>query len=142
MNNYDYMFQIIIPEIDKEIETEKFGEKTLDNIEFGEIVKNWETMQDYINLNKQNEIINKLDFSLTNDQSKALDEINNDLCSSSKMFRLLQGDVGSGKTIISLLAALNTINSYGVKTKSILDDSNEIRECINLISIINKENPD
>ena len=30
---------IIIPEINKEIETEKFGEKTLDNIEFGEIVK-------------------------------------------------------------------------------------------------------
>ena len=28
-----------------------------------------------------------------------------------KMFRLLQGDVGSGKTIVSLLAALNTINS-------------------------------
>ena len=27
------------------------------------------------------------------------------------MFRLLQGDVGSGKTIVSLLAALNTINS-------------------------------
>ena len=31
--------------------------------------------------------------------------------SSNKMFRLLQGDVGSGKTIVSLLAALNTINS-------------------------------
>lgn len=40
------------------------------------------------------------------------------------------------------LQVLNTVNSYGVKTKSILDESNEIRECINLISIINKENPD
>ena len=38
-------------------------------------------------------------------------EINLDLSSSNKMFRLLQGDVGSGKTIVSLLAALNTINS-------------------------------
>ena len=40
-----------------------------------------------------------------------MDEINNDLSSDKKMFRLLQGDVGSGKTIVSLLSALNTINS-------------------------------
>ena len=60
---------------------------------------------------KQNEIISKLDFSLTNDQNKTLDEINKDLCSDKKMFRLLQGDVGSGKTIVSLLSAFNTINS-------------------------------
>ena len=64
-----------------------------------------------INLNKQNSIINKLDFSLTNDQQKSLNEINKDLSSPNKMFRLLQGDVGSGKTIVSLLAAINTINS-------------------------------
>ncbi len=64
-----------------------------------------------ININKQNSIIKNLDFSLTNDQIKSLNEINKDLGSSSKMFRLLQGDVGSGKTIVSLLAALNTINS-------------------------------
>ena len=42
---------------------------------------------------------------------KSLNEINQDLGSTNKMFRLLQGDVGSGKTIVSLLAALNTINS-------------------------------
>ena len=60
---------------------------------------------------KQNEILNKLNFSLTNDQEKTLNEINKDLCSDKKMFRLLQGDVGSGKTIVSLLSAYNTINS-------------------------------
>ena len=64
-----------------------------------------------LNIKKQNAIIEKLDFSLTNDQFKSLKEINNDLCSSKKMFRLLQGDVGSGKTIVSLLAAFNTVNS-------------------------------
>ena len=64
-----------------------------------------------INLNKQNFIIDKLDFSLTGDQQKSLNEINKDLSSPNKMFRLLQGDVGSGKTIVSLLAAINTINS-------------------------------
>ncbi len=64
-----------------------------------------------INLDKQTSIIKNLDFSLTSDQTKALEEINNDLSSSKKMFRLLQGDVGSGKTIVSLLGAINTINS-------------------------------
>ncbi len=64
-----------------------------------------------INLNKQNSLINNLDFSLTSDQIKSLDEINKDLSSNNKMFRLLQGDVGSGKTIVSLLAAINTVNS-------------------------------
>ena len=65
----------------------------------------------FINLNKQNSIIDKLDFSLTGDQQKSLNEINKDLSSPNKMFRLLQGDVGSGKTIVSLLAAINSINS-------------------------------
>ncbi len=64
-----------------------------------------------INFNKQNSIIDKLDFSLTDDQQKSLNEINQDLSSPNKMFRLLQGDVGSGKTIVSLLAAINSINS-------------------------------
>ena len=64
-----------------------------------------------INISKQNSLIKKLEFSLTNDQLNSLKEINKDLNSGNKMFRLLQGDVGSGKTIVSLIAALNTINS-------------------------------
>ena len=55
--------------------------------------------------------ISKLNFNLTNDQKKALFDINEDLTSKSKMFRLLQGDVGSGKTIVSLISALNVIES-------------------------------
>ena len=64
-----------------------------------------------INIKNQNSIIDKLEFTLTQDQKKALQEINKDLNSTNKMFRLLQGDVGSGKTIVSLIAALNTIDS-------------------------------
>ena len=56
-------------------------------------------------------ITNKLNFSLTNDQNASLRDINNDLNSKSKMFRLLQGDVGSGKTIVSFISALNVISS-------------------------------
>ena len=62
-------------------------------------------------LNKQNRFIDKLDFKLTKDQVRALSEINKDLISNQKMFRLLQGDVGTGKTIVALIAALNVINS-------------------------------
>jgi len=60
---------------------------------------------------KQDKILKKLKFTLTNDQLRTLEEINNDLSSTNKMFRLLQGDVGSGKTIVSLLAAYNSVNS-------------------------------
>ena len=58
-----------------------------------------------------NEIKNKIDFELTTDQNKAIKEINDDLKSEQKMFRLLQGDVGSGKTIVALSSILNVIES-------------------------------
>ena len=56
-------------------------------------------------------IINNLPFKLTSDQNKVLDEINKDLLSNKRMFRIIQGDVGSGKTIVSLLAIINVIKS-------------------------------
>ncbi len=52
-----------------------------------------------------------LPFSLTDDQRQSLGEISNDLLSKRQMFRLLQGDVGSGKTIVALLASLIVIDS-------------------------------
>ncbi len=62
--------------------------------------------------NKNSELIKKkLPFRLTDDQEKVLNEINQDLLSNKRMFRIIQGDVGSGKTIISLLSILNVINS-------------------------------
>lgn len=48
--------------------------------------------------------ISNLPFNLTIDQLKALDEIYNDLESDRRMNRLLQGDVGSGKTIVSIIS--------------------------------------
>ena len=81
------------------------------NSEIRKKIKKIKKEKKIINLEKQNEIIHNLDFTLTDDQQKALNEINKDLSSSSKMFRLLQGDVGSGKTIVSLLSAFNTICS-------------------------------
>jgi ATP-dependent DNA helicase RecG len=60
---------------------------------------------------KSNFIEKKLPFILTQSQKKVLSEINNDLLSERKMFRIVQGDVGSGKTIVSLLAISNIIES-------------------------------
>ncbi len=81
------------------------------NSEIRKKIKKNKKENKFLNFKKQNSIIENLPFSLTSDQEKALNEINKDLCSSKKMFRLLQGDVGSGKTIVSLLAALNSVDS-------------------------------
>ena len=81
------------------------------NSEIRKKIKKIKKTKKKFDIKKQGEIISKLDFSLTNDQTKTLNEINKDLCSDNKMFRLLQGDVGSGKTIVALLSAFNTISS-------------------------------
>lgn len=52
-----------------------------------------------------NMIIKNLPFNLTNDQKKVISEIFDDLKKPYQMTRLVQGDVGSGKTIVGLLAA-------------------------------------
>jgi ATP-dependent DNA helicase RecG len=63
-------------------------------------------------LKKNSNYIEKsLPFTLTKSQQKVLSEINEDLLSKKRMFRIVQGDVGSGKTIVSLLAILNIIES-------------------------------
>ena len=58
-----------------------------------------------------NKLINNFNFELTNNQINVIKEINEDIGSEYKMFRLLQGDVGSGKTIVSFIAASNVIRS-------------------------------
>ena len=52
-----------------------------------------------------------LPFELTNAQIRATREIVGDMCSGQRMHRLLQGDVGSGKTIVALFAALVAVES-------------------------------
>jgi ATP-dependent DNA helicase RecG len=60
---------------------------------------------------KSNNIEKILPFTLTKSQQKVLTEINEDLLSKKRMFRIVQGDVGSGKTIVSFLAISNIIES-------------------------------
>jgi len=64
-------------------------------------------------------LLQTLTFSLTTAQQKTLREISRDLEQAHPMQRLLQGDVGSGKTIVALLAALQAIeNGYQVALMS------------------------
>jgi ATP-dependent DNA helicase RecG len=53
--------------------------------------------------------LNQIQFKLTNSQNKVIAEIMEDLSKEYPMNRLLQGDVGSGKTIVSICVALNLI---------------------------------
>jgi len=56
-------------------------------------------------------ITNHLPFSLTGAQERVLQEVKKDLCSGKQMNRLLQGDVGSGKTIVAFLSVLMAIDN-------------------------------
>ena len=50
-----------------------------------------------------------LPFALTDDQARAIEEITADLAAPSPMHRLLQGEVGSGKTVVALTALLTAV---------------------------------
>ena len=56
-----------------------------------------------INREKLNIFVKSLPYSLSSDQQKALDECVNDMDKQSVMYRLLQGDVGTGKTLVAAL---------------------------------------
>ena len=56
-------------------------------------------------------IVENLNYKLTKGQEEAINEINKDLKSDKKMFRILQGDVGSGKTIVSLITSANVLET-------------------------------
>lgn len=58
------------------------------------------------------DLMRNLSFSLTNDQRKCIDEILNDLHSPRCMMRLLQGDVGCGKTLVAAFAAYGCVCAH------------------------------
>ena len=63
------------------------------------------------NSDSAKKIIKNLPFNLTQSQIEVYNEVNLDLLSGNRMFRIIQGDVGSGKTIVSLLSITNVIKS-------------------------------
>lgn len=67
--------------------------------------------REYINLNLHQEFLKTLPFSLTDGQQRAFMDIQKDMLSKTPMHRLLQGDVGAGKTLVSVLTLLVAIGS-------------------------------
>ena len=66
-----------------------------------------------VNYNQVERFISKLPFSLTTDQLNSVDDIYKDLTGNKRMNRLLQGDVGSGKTIVAFIAMyINYLSGY------------------------------
>ena len=97
--------------------------KSFRRIVFDELLANFLTLSENRKRIKKNKIpknfnniysetiIHNLPFELTKSQRIVLEQINSDLLSNKRMFRIIQGDVGSGKTIVSLLAIINVIKS-------------------------------
>ena len=77
--------------------------RTIDNKKISVVFKN--------NNKLKNNLIKNLEFKLTNSQINVVNEIHKDLVSNKQMIRLLQGDVGSGKTIVALISMLTVIES-------------------------------
>ena len=66
-----------------------------------------------VNYDRVENFVSKLPFSLTTDQLNSVDDIYKDLTGNKRMNRLLQGDVGSGKTIVAFIAMyINYLSGY------------------------------
>ncbi len=101
-NKGDYLNRLIFDEI---FSTLLINSKIRKAIKKTKKIKKVFNNKAFLNIQK------KLNYQLTQDQMNAITEINNDLKSEQKMFRLLQGDVGSGKTIVAMIACSNVISS-------------------------------
>ncbi len=75
--------------------------------------KNSEGLKRDVSKSLVGDFISTLPFSLTNDQLGAVEDIYNDLTKEKRMNRLLLGDVGSGKTVVSVIAMyINYLSGY------------------------------
>ncbi|MFY7791208.1 MAG: ATP-dependent DNA helicase RecG [Candidatus Fonsibacter ubiquis] len=83
-------------------------------------------------------LIKNLSFTLTKDQEAIIKEIDDSLKSNKKMIRLLQGDVGSGKTIISIITGLNVI-AAGYQVALMCPTEILATQHLNLIKSLTKE---
>lgn len=73
--------------------------------------KTWQAPRFSLNPTAKQAFIERLPFQLTAAQQRVIAEIESDCCSAQPMLRLVQGDVGSGKTLVAALAALTALNS-------------------------------
>lgn len=114
----------LIHSIDSPIKRPKERESALKNLAKQELIVNQLILRDLRVKNQRNKgnilkpdhelqklILNNLGFDLTKDQAQVISEIEQDQQLDVPMMRLLQGDVGSGKTLVALLSMINAVSS-------------------------------
>ena len=109
------------------VNEQKMLEENRKRLAFDELLSSYLTFHELKQKRQQNKLIkisnfqmsdqikSNLSFSLTKDQINSINEIKNNLKTGFQMYRLIQGDVGSGKTIVALLTAADVVkNGYQV----------------------------
>ena len=111
MSKKEALFNIHNPSNEKKLKQAiircKYEELFIFMLKINELINRNKKLLGYkknINIDKINEFISILPFELTIDQKKCLNDILDDLKSDKRMNRLVQGDVGSGKTIVSIIS--------------------------------------
>ena len=111
MSKKEALFNIHNPSNEKKLKQAiircKYEELFIFMLKINELINRNKKLLGYkknINIDKINEFISILPFELTIDQKKCLNDILDDLKSDKRMNRLIQGDVGSGKTIVSIIS--------------------------------------
>ena len=104
------------PQLKKALTRAKYEELFLFMMKMSELKENKMTklgLYRTIDFQEVEKVIETLPFTLTSDQRRSVEEIYQDLTSSKRMNRLLQGDVGSGKTIVAILSMyMNYLSGY------------------------------
>ncbi len=120
MNKKESIFEIHHPtsaqQLKKALMRAKYEELFLFMMKMSELRENKSNkigLQRTIDFKEVEKVIETLPFTLTRDQRKSVEEIYKDLTGPKRMNRLLQGDVGSGKTIVAILSMyMNYLSGY------------------------------
>lgn len=95
----------------KRLAFEEFIAHQLSQLKSKSLDKHWQAPELKCTQKQRQQFLNSLSFNLTNAQQRVIEEIKSDCASNSPMLRLIQGDVGSGKTVVSAYAALLALSS-------------------------------
>ena len=107
-------FPVEFSDFNKARERLVFEELLTTQLALLKLKNNYEHETDGIQFSKDvymSDVINILPFKLTKAQLRVLEEIDRDMESNKPMNRLLQGDVGSGKTVVAMIAAYKAVKS-------------------------------
>ena len=107
-------FPVEFSDFNKARERLVFEELLTTQLALLKLKNNYEHETDGIQFSKDvymSDVINILPFKLTKAQLRVLEEIDRDMESNKPMNRLLQGDVGSGKTVVAMISAYKTVKS-------------------------------